>query len=78
MKKFWFLTILVPLIGAVSAVQADPNRNPLVVTASNATQNQLLVYDSGGELIQTIATKAKAASAVTPEASKRMSTWSRS
>jgi hypothetical protein len=43
MKKFWFLTILVPLIGAVSAVQADPNRNPLVVTASNATQNQLLV-----------------------------------
>ena len=57
MKKFWCLTILVPLIGAVSAVQADPNRNPLVVTASNATQNQLLVYDSGGQLIQTIATQ---------------------
>jgi hypothetical protein len=57
MKKFWFLAILIPLIGAVSAVQADPSRNPLVVTASNATQNQLLVYDSGGQLMQTIATQ---------------------
>ncbi len=57
MKKFYFLSILVPLIGAATAVQADTDQNVLVVTASNATTNQLLVYNSGGALIQTIPTE---------------------
>jgi hypothetical protein len=57
MKKFRFLSILVPLIGAVTAVQADTDQNALVVTASNATKNQLLVYNTGGQLIQTVPTQ---------------------
>jgi hypothetical protein len=57
MKKFCFLSILVPFIGAATAVQADSDQNALVVTASNATQNQLLVYNSGGQLIQTVSTR---------------------
>ena len=57
MKKFCFLSILVPLIGAATAVQADTDQNALVVTASNATKNQLLVYNSGGQLIQTVPTQ---------------------
>jgi hypothetical protein len=44
------------LITAVAAVHATTNPNTLVVTASNATANQLLVYNTGGKLIQTIAT----------------------
>jgi len=35
------------------------DHNVLVVTASNATQNQLLVYSTGGQLIQTIPTQGK-------------------
>jgi hypothetical protein len=53
MRKFCFFSIVVPLIAA--AVQADT----LVVTASNAAANQLLVYNSGGQLIQTVATQGK-------------------
>jgi len=55
MKKSCFFSIMVPLIGLATAVQADT----LVVTASNATANQLLVYNSGGKLIQTIPTQGK-------------------
>jgi hypothetical protein len=57
MKMFCFLSMLVSLIGAATAVQADPDQDVLVVTASNATQNRLLVYDSGGHLIQTVPTQ---------------------
>ena len=56
MTKFGFLSIMVPLIGAASAVQANTGKDVLVVTASNATTNQLLVYNSGGTLIQTVPT----------------------
>jgi hypothetical protein len=57
MKKSCFLAMLVSLIGAGTAVQAETDQNALVVTASNATQNQLLVYNSGGQLIQTVSTQ---------------------
>ncbi|HLM79189.1 MAG TPA: hypothetical protein VK335_22565 [Bryobacteraceae bacterium] len=57
MKKLCFLSTLVPLIGAVTAVQADSDQNAQVVTASNATNNQLLVYNTGGQLIQTVTTQ---------------------
>jgi hypothetical protein len=59
MKKFGFLNILVPLIAAATAVQADTDQNALVVTASNTAQNQLLVYNAGGQLIQTVSTQGK-------------------
>jgi hypothetical protein len=49
--------ILIPLIAAATAVHADTDRNPLVVTASNATSNQLLVYNSSGKLMQTVSTQ---------------------
>jgi hypothetical protein len=57
--KLRFFSILVPLVGAVTAVQADTDRDALVVTASNAATNQLLVYNTGGTLIQTVSTKGK-------------------
>lgn len=57
MKRFCFLSILVPLMGAATAVQAGADQNALVVTASNATKNQLLVYNTGGQLIQTVPTQ---------------------
>jgi hypothetical protein len=57
MKKLSVFSILVPLIGAATALRADTDPSALVVTASNATKNQLLVYDSGGKLIQTIPTQ---------------------
>jgi hypothetical protein len=56
MKKSCLLSVLIPLIGAATAVQADSANGALVVTASNATANQLLVYNSGGTLIQTVPT----------------------
>ncbi len=57
MKKFCFLTMLVLFIGAATVVQAATNHGTLVVTASNAAKNQLLVYNSSGALIQTISTQ---------------------
>src|SRR5579862_6602692 len=56
-QKMCLLGILVSLIGAVPAMQADSDRDTLVVTASNSTTNQLLVYNSSGKLIQTLATQ---------------------
>ena len=61
MKKFF--SVLIPLIGAVSALQAATDQDALVVTASNATKNQLLVYDVGGKLIQTVSTQGKGGAA---------------
>jgi hypothetical protein len=57
MKLRSFFSILVPLIGTATALQADTDQNALVVTASNAAKNQLLVYNSGGKLIQTVPTQ---------------------
>jgi len=56
MKKICALGIL-SVIGAATVIRADNDQNALVVTASNATQNQLLVYNRGGQLIQTIPTQ---------------------
>lgn len=56
-KKFRFFSVLVPLVGAATMVHAASSQNALVVTASNATQNQLLVYSPAGQLIQTVSTK---------------------
>ncbi len=57
MKKFCFFGILIPLIGSASAAHAGSSKDVWVVTASNATTNQLLVYNSGGTLIQTVPTE---------------------
>jgi hypothetical protein len=56
MKKFFLFGIPALLIGA-AAVRAEAQRDTLVVTASNADQNQLLVYDTSDTLIQTIPTQ---------------------
>lgn len=51
MKKILFcLTIAMAITMAAEA-------RPVVVTASNSTKNQLLVYDSDGNLIETVATQ---------------------
>jgi len=59
MMKSHFFGILLSLIGAAAALQAQTNPDTIVVTASNAAQNQLLVYNSGGKLLQTISTQGK-------------------
>lgn len=74
MKKSCLLSVLIPLIGAATAVQADSSNYALVVTASNATANQLLVYNSGGTLIQTVPTGGREASAATRAASRHAAT----
>ena len=56
-KKFCSFGILLPLFAAATALAADADHNALVVTASNATQNQLLVYSTGGKLVQTVSTQ---------------------
>src|ERR1039458_8883183 len=48
--------ILLPLVGAASAALAA-DQDALIVTASNAANNQLLVYNPAGQLVQTLATK---------------------
>src|SRR5580704_4155148 len=53
-KSIHLASLLVPLLGAVTGVQAA---DPFVVTASNATANQLLVYSPSGKLLQTLSTK---------------------
>jgi hypothetical protein len=45
--------------GAVTIVQAHDDQGTLIVTASNADQNQLLVYDTSDNLLQTIPTQGK-------------------
>lgn len=52
-KSFLLASLLVPLLGAATAVQAA---DPFVVTASNATANQLLVFSPSGKLLQTLST----------------------
>lgn len=56
MKNSYLLTLLVPFLGVAAAVQAG---SPLVVTASNAAANQLLVYSPEGTLLQTLSTQGK-------------------
>ena len=52
MKKFGFFGLYVSLLGAALA-----GPNTLVVTASNTATNQLLVYNSTGQLIQAVPTQ---------------------
>jgi hypothetical protein len=54
MKTVRLASMLVPLLGAATAIQAA---GPFVVTASNGTANQLLVYSPSGQLIQTLSTR---------------------
>jgi hypothetical protein len=56
-KKIGVFSVLMPFLGVAAAVAAD--QNALVVTATNAAQNQLLVYTTGGKLVQTISTQGK-------------------
>ena len=51
-----FFRALVPLLGAVTAICAAGQPRTIVVTATNATDNQLLVYGPAGRLIQTVST----------------------
>jgi hypothetical protein len=55
MKKFRFFAMLLPCLTAATVVAAA--QTPLVVTSSNGTENQLLVYTAGGKLIQAIPTQ---------------------
>jgi len=57
MRHISAVTLSVLLIGASATVLAANNSNVLVVTASNAVQNQLLVYDASDNLIQTLSTQ---------------------
>jgi hypothetical protein len=52
-----FFRILVPLVGAAGAALAATDPDALIVTASNAASNQLLVYNPAGKLVQTLATQ---------------------
>jgi hypothetical protein len=53
--KLWVTTALVLLAGT-AALQAGQT-GPVVVTSSNAATNELLVYDTKGRLIQSVATQ---------------------
>jgi hypothetical protein len=52
-KSIHLAGILASFVGAATAVQAA---DPFVVTASNATANQLLVFSPSGKLLQTLST----------------------
>jgi hypothetical protein len=55
MKIFW-ISGLGLLAGAIAAYGSE-TPGTLIVTASNAASNQLLVYNAGGTLLQTLSTK---------------------
>jgi len=46
------------LLGAIATLQAETLK-PLIVTATNAAENQLLVYSANGTLLQTLSTEGK-------------------
>jgi hypothetical protein len=58
MKTFSYIGVIALLIGAAASARGEDVKT-VVVTASNATENQLLVYDTSDKLIQTIATGGK-------------------
>jgi len=51
--------LLVVLAIAAGTARAQPSAGALIVTASNLATNQLLVFDTGGTLVQTIPTGGK-------------------
>jgi len=56
MKKFCLCALLTLFIAAAPAILAADDHDPLIVTSSNGVKNQLLVYDSDENLIQTLST----------------------
>jgi len=56
MKKFCGFIVSAMLMGGATA-RAGTDLDDLVVTASNADKNQLLVYDTAGQLLQAISTQ---------------------
>ncbi len=56
MKKFCLFALLASFIATAPAIHAADPHDPLIVTSSNGVKNQLLVYDSGENLIQTLST----------------------
>lgn len=46
------------LLGATATLQAETPK-PLIVTSTNAAENQLLVYSASGKLLQTLSTEGK-------------------
>ena len=58
MKEVRIFSILALLI-AGATVHAETRQDALVVTASNTDNNQLLVYDTADQLMQTISTQGK-------------------
>ncbi|MGA7416005.1 MAG: hypothetical protein WBW33_36375 [Bryobacteraceae bacterium] len=59
MKILAFLSVSFLLVVSAAAIAADTDEKPLVVTSSNASPNQLLVYDTSGNLIQTVSTQGR-------------------
>ena len=59
MKRFYAAGMSLLLAGAITTLQADDanSSSAVVVTASNAAQNQLLVYDTNARLLQTVSTQ---------------------
>jgi hypothetical protein len=59
MKSFCAIGVPALLIGAVAILHADDARrvNPVMLTASNTADNQLLVYSAAGALLQTVPTQ---------------------
>ncbi|MDE2371051.1 MAG: hypothetical protein KGN16_18930 [Burkholderiales bacterium] len=55
MKLHWIAAACVMAAG--TAAQADEHAAAMVVTASNTATNQLLVYDTAGNLLETLATQ---------------------
>jgi len=56
MKALPVFAMTALLAGTAATAAAEGNQQVLVATASNTTTNQLLVYDTAGGLIQTLAT----------------------
>jgi hypothetical protein len=57
MKKIAFFTVLVSFLGAAFAAPPDTHATTLIVTATNnATNNQLLVFNTAGQLLHTVST----------------------
>jgi hypothetical protein len=57
-RRLGLLTLALALLGPVTPAFADTDK-ALVVTSTNATKNQLLVYNADGKLLQTLSTQGK-------------------
>ena len=55
MRNRWLLSALA-LVAAAGSLRAEAEPKALVVTSSNAAANELLVYDTAGTLLQSVAT----------------------